>query len=99
MKNRTHKKPTYLKNKPSYHVYIPWGALSGNKHCPCRYYTDLEAAVHSLLAGMKCEKMEDVQSWMLMARTQLNAAIRASKKPGATVPVEGVVYPDPEENL
>ena len=98
MKKRIHQKPEYLKNKPHYLVKIPWVATSGSKECPWAYNNGLHAAVHSLLAAMKCDEMQDVQTWMKTARRQLNAAIRKSSKPGASVPAVGAEYPDPEND-
>ena len=98
MKKQIHSKPEYIKTKPHYLVKIPGGATSGSPACPCEYYNALQAAVHSLLSAMKCDEMEHVQTWMKIARRQLNAAIRESAKPGAMVPVVGAEYPDPENS-
>lgn len=96
MKKRIHTKPEYIKNKTYYLVKIPFVATTGMPECPCEYNNGLNAAVHSLLAAMKCDEMEHVQTWMKTARRQLTAAIRESAKPGATVPVVGEVYDYPE---
>lgn len=99
MKQRSHTKPEYLKNKTYYLIKIPFCATTGMPECPCEYHNGLHAAVHSLLAAMKGDKMEHVQEAMKTARRQLNAAIRESAKPGATVPVVGAVYDYPENKL
>ena len=96
-KERIHQKAKYIKTKPYYLVKIPWVATSGSDACPCQYNNALHAAFHSLLAAMTIDGMEDVRYWMMQSRRKLTAAIRASAKAGAMVPIVGAEYPDPED--
>jgi hypothetical protein len=79
------KKPRYLKTKPYYMIKIPWVTTDGDPACPHEYNNGVHAAVHSLLAGMKCDKIEDVRYWLRTGRRQLSGAIRQLDKPGAAV--------------
>lgn len=78
-------KPRYIKTNPFHLIKVPWVTTSGDPSCPYEYNNGLHAAVHSLLAGMKCDKIKDVEFWLKEGRRQLAQALRALKKPGARV--------------
>lgn len=96
-KKLIHQKPEFMKTKPYCLVKIPWVATSGSDACPCKYNNALHAAVHSLLAAMRGDHMDNVRYWMIRSRNELNDAIRASKKAGAMVPIVGAEYPNPKD--
>jgi len=88
-KSRVQAKPRYLKTKPYCLVKIPWVTTDGEPSCPQEYNNSVHAAVHSILAGMKCNKIEDVRFWLRTGRRQLSRAIRMLSKPGAAVVPSG----------
>ncbi len=90
--NREHQRPVFLEDSPRHLISLPWIATSGEADCPCEYNNDLHAAVHSLLSAMQMDELDDAIEWMLRGRDQLRNALRAARKPGASVPVVGRVY-------
>lgn len=85
MKKPIQEKPTFLKHKPYYLIKLPWVVTSGDPKCPFEYNNGVHAAVSSILAGMKCDTLDDVRRWLRTGRRQLSHAIRALNKPGAAV--------------
>lgn len=80
--------PEYQKPAPprAHLVRIPWVETSGHPASPYRYNNAVHAALHSILAGMMCQKKTDARYWFETAQGQLDDAVDAIRKPRAKVP-------------
>lgn len=69
----------------SHLLELPWVETSGHPASPYEYNNGVHAAVHSILAGMQCDKKKDVRYWLETAQRQLDDAVDAIKKRRAKV--------------
>jgi len=86
MKDRkTQRRPRYRKTFPSYLIYVPFVDTSGGPACPYEYNNGLHAALHSILAAMQCDTIDNVRAWTQTAQWQITRANKALRKPNAAV--------------
>jgi hypothetical protein len=91
MSRVTQRRPVYLETgKPGerqrYLIDLPWITTSGRP--PYGHNNGAHAAVHSILAALKCDHLRDVRYWLLAAKDQLDGAVKDAHKPHARVPGE-----------
>ena len=84
-------KPRYIRHgaaqirRRSHLVEIPWVETCGHSASIYKYNNGVHAALHSILAGMGCAKIEDMIFWLEQSQAQLNRAVEAIRKPRAKV--------------
>ena len=81
------RQPEFLlpENNGEHIVKIPYVATSGASSSPYAYNNALHAALHSVLAAMKCGHERDILLWIKDASRQLADAQNALNKRGARV--------------
>lgn len=88
----TQRRPVYLQTgapgelETRYLIDLPWTTTSGSG--PFRYNNLAHAALHSLLAALKCGKIADARSWILESKRQLDLAAEYVMEKSARVPDE-----------
>lgn len=76
-------RPVFLRTKPDYLVQIPWVQTSGAKGSKHEWNNGAHAALHSILAGLKCTEKQDVAHWLGVAQEQINDAVRCLARKSA----------------
>ena len=89
MPKSVQKQPVYIQIEPSYLVRIPFVSTDGQPTSPYEYNNIVHAAVHSILAAMMSDKIEDVRFWLRAGRRQLSKAILKIDKPNAAIVPRG----------
>ena len=56
-------RPKYLENKTRYIIELPFVQTSGAPGSIYEWNNGAHAAIHSILAGLMCEKKKDVHGW------------------------------------
>jgi len=89
-KRITQARPSYIENgepgqPPRYLIDLPWSTTSGHEASPFEYNNGAHAAVHSILAALRCNKKKDVTSWLTDAKRQIDDAVKALAKPYARI--------------
>ena len=80
-----YKRPVYLENQTRYVIEIPFVQTSGAPGSRYEWNNAAHAAVHSILAGLRCAKKNDVRHWLETAKRQVDDAVDRIKKPHAKV--------------
>ena len=83
--SKKYTRPKYLENKTRYIIELPFVQTSGAPGSIYEWNNGAHAAIHSILAGLMCEKKKDVHGWLFQAQRQLNDAVTAIAKPRAKI--------------
>lgn len=71
-KNIRMRKPRYLQTFPHYVIELPW-VVACRTHV---YNKNIHAAVHSIIAGLKCHSRNGLRYWLREGHRQLSQAIK-----------------------
>ena len=82
--SRQYRRPKYVLTKPHYLVEIPFVQTSGRPGSRYEWNNAAHAAIHSILAGLIHGRSKHcLTDWLLMAKRQLDAAVKEIQKPHA----------------